>query len=260
MKKFISLALTAVLAFGMSTTAFASDIKVSADGKPVVWTDAKPFVNKDGRTMVPLRPIANALGVTVRWDAESQAAHFTKGEYMEQGVSFFMGETRCIYFIDGEGIHLEMDTVPSVINGRTYAPAKYLAEAFDYAVGWNQATKSVTLTKEVPVKLDLSTAPATAAEAKTPKEAMALALTKLENNVFIRFGDSASSIGEGIHKVTDPLFAGTPYKLTADLCTYTFDTGERAGECRMTVVNTETKESFRMIHVFIPLNYYPEGE
>lgn len=255
MKKRISLLLAFVLTIGMSTTAFAADIKVSVEGKPIVWTDAKPFVNKDNRTMVPLRPIANALGLTVSWNAEYQTAYFSKEN---QGVTFLIDEKICHYQWNGEIITLEMDTAACVVNGRTYAPAKYLAEAFDYAVGWNQATKSVTLTKEVPIELDLSTAPAAAAEAKTPKEAMALALSELEDGVFIHFGDNASTIAKGIHEITDSLFAGTPYKLNADLCTYNFDTGDRAGECRMTVTNTETKESFRMIHVPISLQYYPE--
>lgn len=255
MKKRISLILAALLTIGMSTTAFAADIKVSVEGKPVVWTDTKPFVNKDSRTMVPLRPIANAMGLTVDWNAENQLAHFSKGD---QRVTFIIGEKLCHYIWDGEIISFDMDTAPCVINGRTYAPAKYLAEAFDYKTGWDQATKSVTITKEVPIELDLSIAPATAAEAKTPQEAMALALTKMENNVYLGFGDPPNYIVKDIHKIADSLFAGTPYKLTADLCMFTFENDQMGAECRLTMTNTETKETFRMIHTDIPLEFYPE--
>ena len=245
----------ALLAVGMSATAFAADINVTVEGTPVSWTDAKPFVNKDSRTMVPLRPIANALGLNVDWNAEYQTAHFSKGD---QRATFIIDEKLCHYVWEGEIISFNMDTAPCVINGRTYAPAKYLAEAFDYKTGWDQATKSVTITKEFPIELDLSIAPATAAEVKTPQEAMALVMTKMENNIYLGFGDPPYYIEGSIQKIADSLFAGTPYKLTADLCRFTFVNDELGAECRLTVTNTETKETFRMIHVNIPLQFYPE--
>ena len=79
MKKIAALILTGILAFGCFSTAFAAETKVSVDGVPVVFTDAKPFVDENGRTMVPLRPIANAMGLEVAWDATTQTAAFTTG-------------------------------------------------------------------------------------------------------------------------------------------------------------------------------------
>ena len=180
MKKIAALILTGILAFGCFSTAFAAETKVSVDGVPVVFTDAKPFVDENGRTMVPLRPIANAMGLEVAWDATTQTAAFTTGlpdEWIETtediyeafGVSedekfeqlratlyFTMGKAEC----SGEFIALmengeqrsvdageyPMDTVPVVKDGRTYAPVRYLAENFNYEVGWNGATSTVTLT------------------------------------------------------------------------------------------------------------------
>ena len=40
-----------------------------------------------------------------------------------------------------------MDVAPVIIDGRTLAPARYVAEAFDYCVNWNEDTKSVLITK-----------------------------------------------------------------------------------------------------------------
>lgn len=254
MKKMISLAIAAMLALGMSTTALAADINVSVEGKPVVWTDAKPFVNKDGRTMVPLRPIANALGLHVEWNAELNEAVFSKDN---QEIYFAIGADVCPYYINNWLSWVHMDTAACVINGRTYAPAKYLAEAFDYSVGWDQATKSVTITKDVPVTLDLSAAPKTAAEVATPKDAMALALAELQDTVFLSFGCSSGEVNNTIQDITVPLLAGTPYELTVSHGG--FAESWDAWECKLTMTNTETKESFRMVHAFIPVQFYPEG-
>lgn len=180
MKKIAALILTGILAFGCFSTAFAAETKVSVDGVPVVFTDAKPFVDENGRTMVPLRPIANAMGLEVAWDATTQTAAFTTGlpdewiettediyeafevpeearfEQMSATLYFTIGESACSGVFtalmgSGEQLTLDagdfpMDTVPVVKDGRTYAPVRYLAENFNYEVGWNGATSTVTLT------------------------------------------------------------------------------------------------------------------
>ena len=155
-------------------------IKVSVDGAPVAFTDAKPFVDENGRTMVPLRPIANAMGLEVAWDAETQTAAFSmdlpdefiattedlyeafgvpeeaRFEQMRATLYFTIGETQYsgkITALMGSGEQLElelegfeMDTVPVVKDGRTYAPVRYLAQEFGYEVGWDGAASTVTLT------------------------------------------------------------------------------------------------------------------
>lgn len=140
------MATTALLALGMSTTAFAGDINVTVEGTPVAWTDAKPFIDKNSRTLVPLRPIANALGLEVAWNDDTNTAAFTDGETTTE---FVIGSNVLHAFLNGLDIHvnLEMDTAAVIENSRTYAPARYLAESFGYAVGWDQATQTVTIVK-----------------------------------------------------------------------------------------------------------------
>lgn len=146
MKRVISLLPAALLAIGMSATAFAADIHVTVDGTPMVWTDAKPFIDENSRTLVPLRPIANALGLEVDWNDDTNTAAFTDGE---STVEFTVGSSELHAFMNDFDFHvsLEMDTKPIIAGGRIYAPARYLAESFDCTVGWEDATKSVTIVK-----------------------------------------------------------------------------------------------------------------
>ncbi|MBR5793463.1 MAG: copper amine oxidase N-terminal domain-containing protein, partial [Anaerotignum sp.] len=80
MKKWISLFTAALMTIGMSVPALAGDINVTVDGTLVPWTDARPFIDENSRTLVPLRPIANALGLEVAWNDDTNTASFTDSE------------------------------------------------------------------------------------------------------------------------------------------------------------------------------------
>lgn len=123
-----------------------SAINVKVENKDVAWTDAVPFI-KDGRTLVPLRPIADALGLSVVWNAEAQQAGFSDGKTT---VVFELNSKEYVVFYDedlNEADVVKMDISAISVNGRTYAPAKYLAQAFGYNVGWNGNTNTVTISK-----------------------------------------------------------------------------------------------------------------
>ena len=146
MKRMISMITAALLAVGMSTTAFAADINVTVDGSPVAWTDAKPFIDENSRTLVPLRPIAKALGLEVSWNDDTNTASFTDGTTT---VDFIVDSPEYRAYLNGYNIYAytEMDTKAVIRDSRIFAPARYLAESFRYNVGWEDATKSVTITK-----------------------------------------------------------------------------------------------------------------
>ena len=152
MKKRFFCLTAAVLAISMSSIAFADEIQVTVDGTPIEWTDAKPFINADSRTLVPLRPIANALGLSVSWNEEAKQATFSDGV---TDVVFTIDST--IYQASNAGgeATVEMDTAAVVAHERTYAPARYLASSFGYEVGWEEAAKTVTIRKAAPAEEDM---------------------------------------------------------------------------------------------------------
>lgn len=113
----------------------SAGISVTVGGKTVTWTDAAPFINANSRTMVPLRAVADAMALTVNWDASAREASFTNG-------------TKTIIFpIDSisartsDGGTVTMDTAAAISNGRSYAPIRYLAEFFGYTVDWDAVDK-----------------------------------------------------------------------------------------------------------------------
>ena len=100
--------------------------------------DAAPYI-KSGRTYVPYRYLALALGVPTEdivWDAATQKVTVTKGTTVVEAT---IGSTTLT--VNGEA--KVMDVAPEISGSRTMLPARYLAEALGATVGWDPATKTV---------------------------------------------------------------------------------------------------------------------
>lgn len=144
MKKVLSLLLVIVLMFAFNTGASADEaICVTLDGNYVGF-DVEPQVI-DGRIMVPIRAIFEAMGAVVEWDNATSTAVCTKGDTV---VKMTVGSKEM--YIGSE--LLTMDVSPAVIDGRTLAPARYVAEAFGANVQWNQDANTVVITSTYPAE------------------------------------------------------------------------------------------------------------
>lgn len=101
--------------------------------------DVAPYINDDGRTMVPLRYLAYALGVPesgVRWDERTQTVTIAADG---RELKFIIGSPE--YTVNGA--KKRMDTVPVIVGGRTMLPARFVAEALGYGVIWNEDEQAV---------------------------------------------------------------------------------------------------------------------
>jgi hypothetical protein len=106
--------------------------------------DAEPYI-KTGRTMVPLRAIAEALGVTPDWNASLREITINrKGKTIrlrigskeaftkEQGQ---VGETKII-----------LEAPPEIVKGRTFVPLRFVAEALGSEIkGYDTKLKEITI-------------------------------------------------------------------------------------------------------------------
>ncbi len=142
MKKVISLflAMTILLsmAFTMNIDAFAQgEIGVIIDGKEQSY-DVMP-VNVSGRVLVPLRGIFEALGADIVWRDDIKTVAATKGK-KEVIVTIDSFNAR----IDGQPV--KMDVAPTIIEGRTMVPIRFVSEAMGEDVAWDDTTKTVIIT------------------------------------------------------------------------------------------------------------------
>lgn len=140
MKKIISLVLAMAITISSTICVFAANegIKVYLEGNKISF-DVQPQTIND-RTMVPIRAIFEAMGAVVNWDDATQTAISTKDNTT---VKMTLNSTN-EYIND---VVCEMDVTPVIIDGRTLAPARYVAEAFGYYVNWDAMTQSVLISK-----------------------------------------------------------------------------------------------------------------
>ncbi|MCL2200526.1 MAG: stalk domain-containing protein [Oscillospiraceae bacterium] len=114
-----------------------TDIYVVLDGTRIIF-DVPPQV-VDGRTLVPLRAIFEALGAEVNWNEATQTVTATKGDTT---VVLPIGSTSPT--VSGQTVTI--DVPASVLNGRTLVPLRFVAESFGVSVDWNSDTRTITIT------------------------------------------------------------------------------------------------------------------
>ena len=142
MKKFLCMALTVVLLLSVTVMpAFADDrtVSVNLKGEALVFPDTQPqLVN--GRTMVPMRFIFEALGTSIYWEDATQTVFaFSANDIMVMQI----GSKNL--FINDEPV--ELDVPPQLIADRTMVPLRAVSECFGLKVEWDDATSTVIITE-----------------------------------------------------------------------------------------------------------------
>ena len=100
-----------------------------------------------GRTMVPLRFITEALGLEITWEAETRSVLVEKdGNLIRLFIDSHTAE------LNGKSIMV--DVPPTILNGRTLVPVRFVSEVLGYSVGWEGRTSEVTITGSIPPVLD----------------------------------------------------------------------------------------------------------
>jgi hypothetical protein len=112
-------------------------IKVEVDGNRLVLPDADPVI-ENGRTLVPLRYIFEALGAEVAWD---EAAHTVTGT--KDGTDIWLKIDDNTARVNGADVILEAP--PILRGGRTLVPVRFIAESLGAEVEWNEATRTVSV-------------------------------------------------------------------------------------------------------------------
>lgn len=139
MKRFI-LTVAMVFTFFTVTAMAEENISLKIDGTEVEF-DVMPQII-EGRTMVPVRAIFESVGAEVTWDNETKTVTGIKGNTTVKMTVDSNFET-----INGKAV--EMDAAPQIIDGRTLAPARYVAEAFGCSVEWDGENKAVSITTPI---------------------------------------------------------------------------------------------------------------
>ncbi|NOZ92143.1 MAG: copper amine oxidase N-terminal domain-containing protein [Dictyoglomi bacterium] len=128
--------------------------------------DVAPFIDpRYDRTVVPLRFVAQAMGLSVEWNGDTREISITgyvKGEYTELvipmrnlkevkvkmgGKEEYLYESDGTVYIGGEEKNLEKMGLgkPVIYHRRTMVPVRFVAEIFGAKVGWDGETRTIII-------------------------------------------------------------------------------------------------------------------
>lgn len=124
-----------------SSPAVQAAPSILLDGYPLPFPTA-PVV-KSGTTMVPFRAVAEALHITVGWDAKTKAVTASKTDSS--------GNKRLVILREGSkqasvnGASVQLAVAPFAQSGSVLIPLSFFSSQFGAAVSWNNVTKTVTI-------------------------------------------------------------------------------------------------------------------
>lgn len=162
MKQTKKLLVVVLLAAGMSLALLigGSSGKVQAAAKEypvllkindyyVLYTAPKaPYVDSQGRMMIPLRSISELLGAKVSYDANTKTATIGMDDVT---VIFTIGSKS----VSVNGVAGSMDTVPVMEQNSMFIPVSVLVNRLGIVSKWDQANQLYTLTGETLMQTDI---------------------------------------------------------------------------------------------------------
>ena len=119
-----------------------NSIVVTLDGSPIQFE--QPPIIENGRTLVPLRAIFEALGATVEWDNATRTVVAIK-----ENTTIIMQINNNTMQKNSQPIELEV--APVIFNGTTLVPTRAVAESFGVNVTWDGDTRTVILNTSQPI-------------------------------------------------------------------------------------------------------------
>jgi ligand-binding sensor domain-containing protein len=103
----------------------------------ILQPDVPPFM-QNARVLVPLRIISESLGAAVNWDGSSGKIVVELGG---KKLELTAGSTKVMI----GGVSKELDVPPTVVDGRTLLPLRFIGESLGLNVQWDGIIRAVLL-------------------------------------------------------------------------------------------------------------------
>ncbi len=120
-----------------STIKEMKDIRIFINDAPIKF-DVPPAI-KDERTLVPLRAIFEAMDANVQWDEKTKTISAIKNErFIRLAIDSDVAQ------VDGEDYKLDVSA--TIYKNRTLVPLRFVGEAFDGTVVWDEKLRKISIT------------------------------------------------------------------------------------------------------------------
>lgn len=113
-------------------------VKVLVNGQPLYSLEVPPVI-KDGRLLVPVRAVSEALLAEVYWDSGSRIVVVSR----EGEVVKFRIDDTAVYSRHGA---FNLDVPAQILDGRTMVPLRFVSEFFGARIDWDEAELTARIT------------------------------------------------------------------------------------------------------------------
>ncbi len=136
MKRIIILTLIALCSMHIFAAA-EDNIKLQYNGE--LLAPEQPPVVINGRTLVPVRAVCDAMGLDIDWNDSTQTIRICDELNL---ITLRIGSTQ----IDINDVFDVLDAAPEIINGVTCVPIRDVVEPFGATVAWDAQSRTVSIT------------------------------------------------------------------------------------------------------------------
>jgi hypothetical protein len=102
-----------------------------------------PYISKTDRTMVPVRYVSETLDAEVTWDAKKKQATIVD-ILSGKTIVLTLGSNKAT--VDGKETNLDSPAI--LTNDSTYVPVGFIVQSLGAELGWDQATRTVSISKK----------------------------------------------------------------------------------------------------------------
>jgi len=128
----------------------AAPVRVILDGRVLALDPAPTIIN--GRTMVPLRGVFEAMGATVTWNGQNRTVEVARGDRYAR-----LTLDRHLACLDRTCVTAaSLDTTPTLVGDRTYIPLRFVASAMGVKVSWDEQRRAAVVETDKPPVPDVA--------------------------------------------------------------------------------------------------------
>lgn len=160
-------------------------ISINGEALDIPQEYGYPFIDRQARTIVPIRIISETLGHNVEWEGSTRTA-------IIDDIRIKIGDNK-IQTPDGI---IKMDTVAIIKDNRTHVPVRFVAEALGYEISYDGPKYSNGYKHMVDIKGEIKTPTDNGNTENTINHD--LAHMKFNSNIDVEFQEKGHSSGTNI--------------------------------------------------------------
>jgi endonuclease YncB( thermonuclease family) len=134
--------------FSSISAAKSKTIYIFLDGKKMEFKLEQPL-NVDGRVLVPLRAIFEALGAKIEWDDTTKTVTAKKGDVI---ITYKVGSL----VGNRNNEIIQIPVAGKLVNGTTMIPLRFVGEALGAAISWDEHSNTVLISSKIKTEVEVT--------------------------------------------------------------------------------------------------------